>query len=358
MKGVRRTALVHRTNGFGSPPRFVHVAEEDRGSFQAQLMRLGLRLQGATDSVAQLRFIAWVITQDFAQIQGILSSQAKQQPTISGYTYPVAVAAEVMAVRRDESYPGLRPWNTIVTGRSTRGLGGGNKLEFGLEVGAYFIIGIKGLHPIMITDPTERHLLDEADVDSLVHGELDQIPRLVVVPVFEDDAVELDALEPRRAGRVDSAQDPVEIPVSGYEAKALWSQAVEADVDAPHARGPDLHGQLLEPGPIGGDHQLAELGEGRNLSHEPKDVAAYERLTPSQADLANTHDHEGPGDLGNLRKTQHLVPRCEALAGLHAVDATEVAPVRDRDAQIGDGAAETVYQAGRRRLLSLSDHCS
>jgi len=57
LKGVRRTALVHWTNGFGSPPRYVHVAEEDGVCPGAEFVAFGFVLHRIADGLAQLGFI-------------------------------------------------------------------------------------------------------------------------------------------------------------------------------------------------------------------------------------------------------------------------------------------------------------
>ena len=138
--------------------------------------------------------------------------------------------------------------------------------------------------------------------------------------------------------------------------KRSGSQAVQADVDTSDARRSDWGGQFREPGAVGGDYELVEPGQGGDLAHEPQDVAAHQGLTAGKANLVYVEAHEGPGYLCDFLETEQLGAGGEVLVRLHAVDATEIAPVGDRDPKIGDPAAEAVDQGGWCGVCDLSSH--
>jgi len=117
------------------------------------------------------------------------------------------------------------------------------------QVLADLLAGIEGLGPVMMADHPQRHLLDEADVDPLVHGESDQVRHLVVIAPAQDDGVELDALEAGRDGGVDPGQHLPQLALAGDLVETPRVEAVEADVDPPDPGGTDVCGQggELEP---------------------------------------------------------------------------------------------------------------
>jgi len=75
---------------------------------------------------------------------------------------------------------------------------------------------------------------------------------------------------------------------------------------------------------------------------EAHDVSAYERLAASEAELTHAEAHEGGAKTVHLLDRQHFGFRQESHVLRHAVDAAEIAPVRYRDSQIRDPAAERV----------------
>ena len=106
----------------------------------------------------------------------------------------------------------------------------------------------------MLPDLPDGHLFNEADVDPFVHCHQYQVDDFVMVPVLEDNGVELDTLEAGGESGIDAAQHTVEIPFTGDVAETLRMQTVQADVDALHARGSDFLGLRCELGSVGCDH--------------------------------------------------------------------------------------------------------
>ena len=69
---------VHRTNGRGSPPRDVHVAQDDAARSQVERVPFGLDPHRIRDRAAQSGLIIGVLPQDAAQVQGVLLPEAQQ----------------------------------------------------------------------------------------------------------------------------------------------------------------------------------------------------------------------------------------------------------------------------------------
>ncbi len=76
-------------------------------------------------------------------------------------------------------------------------------------------------------------------------------------------------------------------------------------------------------------------------------VAPHQRLAAGDAELVGAEADERGAQPVQLLQRQHLRLRQEGHVLGHAVDAAQVAAVGDRDAQIGDGAAERIDH-GRR----------
>jgi hypothetical protein len=78
------------------------------------------------------------------------------------------------------------------------------------------------------------------------------------------------------------------------------------------------------------------------------DVTADQRLAPGQSDLANAHPGQQTHETEDLVEPQDLLPGLAADAlGRHAVDATQVAAVRDGDAQVRMPATLAIDQVGQ-----------
>jgi len=104
------------------------------------------------------------------------------------------------------------------------------------------VAGVEAFGAGAINNSSDRHLLDEADVDVPIDGETDQVDDFVLIAVAEDDAVELDALESCGDSRIDAAQHlPSAMPMSASSGcpPPLWSVTVTGQpmiVSGPNAR--------------------------------------------------------------------------------------------------------------------------
>ena len=90
-----------------------------------------------------------------------------------------------------------------------------------------------------------------------------------------------------------------------------------------------------------------EVLDRRQLLDQPLDVAAHERLAAGDADLLDAVGDEHPRQALDLLEREQLPALEERVVApedllRHAVDAAEVAPVGDRDAQVAQRTAQCV----------------
>jgi hypothetical protein len=72
-----------------------------------------------------------------------------------------------------------------------------------------------------------------------------------------------------------------------------------------------------------------------------------QRLATSQSDLGNALADKGGGNRHQLVRVHNLAAGQKGHLLVHAVDATEVAAIGDRQPQIGDAAAMAIHQSRR-----------
>ncbi len=88
----------------------------------------------------------------------------------------------------------------------------------------------------MLTDDTQRHFLNKADVDTVIDREPNQIVHFQMVPVLKNDRIDFYPLKPCRLGSLNAPKHLVQIAGSGYRLKLVGIQRIQADIDAFYAR--------------------------------------------------------------------------------------------------------------------------
>ena len=148
----------------------------------------------------------------------------------------------------------------------------------------------------------------------------------------------------------------------GQLGKTLTHQRVQADIDARQTRLGKRAGQSGEEDAVGGKAETAKSGNLAEHTDEIREVATHRGLASSQANLLDADSHGNASQAGNLLVGQDLSPRHPGQAfGGHAVDAAEVAPVGNGDAQTLDAPTVAINQltsAGRAFGLPGHGHYS
>jgi hypothetical protein len=181
----------------------------------------------------------------------------------------------------------------------------------------------------------------------VLDGPPQQLGRLVVVDVAQQDRVDLHRRQPLLGGRGQTGEHVVQPVATRDLRERVAADRVEAHVDAVEAGVGQRAGRSLQAERVGGERSARPGTERRRRADDVDQAAAYERLTAGEPDLVDTQpgdrDVDQPHDLG---VGQHVVggEPLEAFRG-HAVLAAQVAPVSERHPEIGRLAAVTVHQS-------------
>src|SRR6185437_8255701 len=123
------------------------------------------------------------------------------------------------------------------------------------------------------------HVFDETDDDPAPAEALDQIERGVIVDATLYDRVDLDRLEARAAGVLDPRErifQPAE--AAAHPAKNLRVEAVEADRNALQAGCAQLESVLGEEDAIGGEGDVIDALDGRQIADQIREIGPQQRL--------------------------------------------------------------------------------
>ena len=147
--------------------------------------------------------------------------------------------------------------------------------------------------------------------------------------------------------RVDAGKHLVQRTPARDGAEFLRIERIERHVEPPHASRLDLLRIFGELRAVGGQRQLVESAGAqvaRQRGDEGHDAAADQRLAAGEAKLAHAARDEGRAQPVEFFERQQIGLGQEGHVLRHAVDAAEIAAIGDRDAQIGDVAAERIDQ--------------
>ena len=167
---------------------------------------------------------------------------------------------------------------------------------------------------------------------------------LVVVHSADEHGVHFYGTQRRGLRRVDPGDHLIECLRARDALEFLAVERIEADIDAVHARGDEPVAALGQQVAVRG-HRKVLNAERFQPRDEILDAGANQRLAARDANFADAHADQ------NAHQSLVFVP-CEQIARRHvlfrvggaAIDAAEIAAVRDRDAQVGDLAAEFVSE--------------
>ncbi len=171
--------------------------------------------------------------------------------------------------------------------------------------------------------------------------------------VFHQDGVQFDG-ESFRSRGTDSADDLAKVVSPGRSGVGSGIEAVERDVDGvdpgcskaacPSGIGPRSGFWVAEEAAVGGNTQILDPLDGGESTHEFDCPSSDERLPAGDTQLAHTECGCDPAHPLDFLVAEKVFPGHPGLALLgHAVEAPLVAAVGDRDPQVGDFVAESVF---------------
>jgi diguanylate cyclase len=146
-------------------------------------------------------------------------------------------------------------------------------------------------------------------------------------------------------GGVDPREHSIELSATGNLVKTPRIQAVEADIDPADMCGGQGTCMLRKQASVGRQSQFVKPPCGHmraQMLHQNVDIAARQRLSACQAYAPNTMIDKPVRDERYFGVIEQFVARQEFLILWHAIMATEIAPVRHRNAQIINLSSETV----------------
>ena len=274
----------------------------------------------------------------------VLAEKAGAKLAVGGKTDARAVAAEWLRYRSNEAdFAGGAIRETVFA----RGFAAlvGNLLQG--PTGVYAFLDFRGGDD-EITRPVavgiEGHEFDEAHDDTAVAGKLREGFDFIVIESADEDGVHFGGREARFLGGFDAVHDLGERFGTRDAFESGRVERIEADVDAAKTGGDQAIAALGEQMAVGGHREVfdAQSMETRDVV---LDAVANQRLTAGDADLANAEMQEDASEAVELGPGEDfIVVAIVFRVGGAAVDAAEIAAVRDGDAQVGDLPAEFVVK--------------
>ena len=198
------------------------------------------------------------------------------------------------------------------------------------------------------------HVLDEAHDDARAAEVLDQIERRVIVEAALDHRVDLDRREPRVQRGANAFEHAVALgEAAAHLPEDLRIERIEAHGDAMQAVGFELGGVLREQHRVRRERDVLHAVERGELADELRRVRSQQRLAAGQPHLLHAELHEQARQPRDLLERQTLGGFQEAIVlverlARHAVRATEVAAIHDRDAQVVQRPPERIVRTLRR----------
>ena len=150
-----------------------------------------------------------------AQVELVVGEQARAELAVGGEAHPVAVAAERLGDRRDDTDRATPVEVAPPVGR--RRAAGRHLLERvdGVDRRDDLVLADDlVVHPVRTG--VERHELDEPHLDVAVAAERRQVDDLVVVDAALDDGVDLHRVEPGLLGGLDAVEHVGELVTPGH----------------------------------------------------------------------------------------------------------------------------------------------
>ena len=195
-------------------------------------------------------------------------------------------------------------------------------------------------------DLAERHDLDQRQIHAAAVRPLHQVGEFVLVDALERDGVDLD-LQAGGLRSVDPGEHLAEIAPARDRAEFIGVERVERNVDALDAVRPELGGVFGQLRAVGRQREFVERA-GANMTRQRADqrhdAPPHQRFAAGEPKLAHAPRDESRAQPVEFLERQQIGLRQETHVLRHAIDAAEIAPVGDRDPQIGDGAAERIDQ--------------
>src|SRR5262249_29955989 len=169
-----------------------------------------------------------------------------------------------------------------------------------------------------------------------------EIAELVLVDALERDRVDLHR-DPGGSRCGDALEHLTEFAPAGDGAEFVGVERIERDIDPLDAVGGELAGELGKLRAVGGQGEFAERAGGevpRERVDERHEAAPHQRFAAGEPQLRDALGDEGAAQPVEFLEREQVALGQERHVLGHAVDAAEIAAVRDGDEKMGDAAPE------------------
>ena len=289
----------------------------------------------------------------------LIAKQARTDLAVGREAQAVALATKMVAHRRDKSHRALGAGELPVLGRATAAgrvllgnfLQGRQALlrcalvDDVAQLGAVDHIVARPASAVDAGVFSHRHVLDKTHMQRAVDGHLGKLQKILVEALYRN-GVDLDRLKTHLERRVDCRKDVFYVAQACNAVVGICIKRVEADVDAREARVFEVLRHTRQKQAVGGKADVV-YACGLDICDEAHDTLLDQRLSAGQAHLLDALLRGDLGHFGNLFYTQHAIVRFPGHAfWRHAVNAAQIAAIRDADAQVVDLSAQMVFQSG------------
>src|SRR5690606_476217 len=131
-----------------------------------------------------------------------------------------------------------------------------------LDTLTHFVTGAEGNFALMAGNAAQGHLLDKADIQAALDGEVHQIQHFVVIAALLDHAVDLDSTKPRLASGIDTFEHLIELVAAGQFGKTFPFERIKTDVQTLDSGGLQYWRERGQLGNVGGYGQDLQLFSG------------------------------------------------------------------------------------------------
>src|SRR4051812_41751524 len=187
----------------------------------------------------------------------------------------------------------------------------------------------------------------------------------MIVDVADDYGIDFDGSEAEFSGKPDGGQDFSKAITPGHLLEVLRLERIHAEADAPEAGLAQRLGFPGEKKPVGGHGQVLNSCDGGNPRNQILDAVAEQGFAAGQTDFPDAHAGGDGHKTFDLLKTEHMgfghpltgdgrgvrqvcptaaIEIVRRFSFRQAIQAPEVAPVSDADAQVAQDAAMRINQ--------------
>jgi len=179
----------------------------------------------------------------------------------------------------------------------------------------------------------------------LFQGEVRKIQYFVVIDPFYRHYIDFDGIESYPLRFVKALPYlSVTVP-SGNPEESLRSEGIQTDIDATDTAAPDIGCEILEKDPVGCQGNFSQSFYPAESLEKMDESLSYQGLSAGEPDLPNSLPDTEPDKAEHFFICEDLPVRHEFKPFFrHAIDASQVAAVRDRKAEIADDSVISVLQ--------------